>query len=259
MSADDADARGDDDDQRRARAARRPGLPRRRRPAQRRREPRPPPARARLRARLRVRRDRRQARSACRSRSATTTSPRPAPGARVGARDVQLLGRRRAHRRRLPRRRADRPLRQHQHDRRSATTTSPRCACPAPAARPRSPRSARSVIVLLRHSPRAFVDELDFVTSVGRGSTAPQRRRAAGRRVITDLGVLRPRPRTASSSSSRCTRASSSTRSARRPAGTLRVRDPLEVTEPVTERELVRAARAAGLGRRRLTPARPLA
>jgi glutaconate CoA-transferase subunit B len=40
------------------------------------------------------------------------------------------------------------------------------------------------VIVIARHSPRTFVEELDFVTSLGhqRGHTV----------VITDLGVLRP-------------------------------------------------------------------
>ena len=45
------------------------------------------------------------------------------------ARDLQLLGPARPDRRRLPRRRPDRPLRQHQHDRDRATTTTRRCAC----------------------------------------------------------------------------------------------------------------------------------
>jgi len=43
--------------------------------------------------------------------------------------------------------------------------------------------SARSVIVIVRHSRRAFVERLDFVTSVGH-TGAPFA-------VITDLGVLR--------------------------------------------------------------------
>ena len=122
------------------------------------------------------------------------------PRARLGARDVQLLGRRRPHRRRLPRRRPDRPLRQHQHDRHRRLRRSPRCACRAPAARPRSRRAAGEVIVLLRHSTRAFVEELDFVTSVGRALDGRQRGAPRARRVITDLGVLRPGPGTASSS-----------------------------------------------------------
>ena len=173
-------------------------LPRRRRPAERGGEPRPPPARARRGARLRVRRDRRQARAA----AAVDRRRRPRRDrgrARVGARDVQLLGRRRPHRRRLPRRRADRPLRATSTRRSSATTTTRRCACRAPAARPRSPPPAREVIVLLRHSKRAFVEKLDFITSIGFGSGPGDARAArflgAGPTVvITDLGVLRPSP-----------------------------------------------------------------
>ena len=43
---------------------------------------------------------------------------------------------------------------------------------------------AKSVIVIVRHSPRTFVERLDFVTSLAHrgGQTV----------VITDLGVLRP-------------------------------------------------------------------
>ena len=40
----------------------------------------------------------------------------------------------------------------------------------------------RDVFVLLRQSPRAFVDQLDFVSSVGKHV----------RLVVTDLGVLEP-------------------------------------------------------------------
>lgn len=55
------------------------------------------------------------------------------------------------------------------------------------------------VIITLRHSERAFVDRLDFVTSLGhgRGGDARQRLGLRGRgpqQVITDLGVLRPHP-----------------------------------------------------------------
>ena len=41
---------------------------------------------------------------------------------------------------------------------------------------------AREVIVLLRHTPRAFVDRLDFLTTRGHRVTA----------VVTDLGILQP-------------------------------------------------------------------
>jgi glutaconate CoA-transferase, subunit B len=42
--------------------------------------------------------------------------------------------------------------------------------------------SSRETIVMLRQSPRSFVERVDFRTSIGRGVTA----------VITDLGVLEP-------------------------------------------------------------------
>jgi len=56
-----------------------------------------------------------------------------------------------------------------------------------------------SVIITLRHSRRAFVEQLDFVTSVGHGSGSGSRRELGLRgrgptAVITDLAVLRPDP-----------------------------------------------------------------
>ncbi|MGH3615461.1 MAG: CoA-transferase subunit beta [Pseudonocardia sp.] len=61
--------------------------------------------------------------------------------------------------------------------------------------------SCREVMVVLRHRLRAFVERVDFVTSVGHGSGPTDRRllglRGAGPvRVITDLGVLEPDPET---------------------------------------------------------------
>ncbi len=57
------------------------------------------------------------------------------------------------------------------------------------------------VIITLRHSPRAFVERLDFVTSMGHGDGGDHRERlglrgAGPQVVITDLGVLRPDPLT---------------------------------------------------------------
>lgn len=59
--------------------------------------------------------------------------------------------------------------------------------------------SAREVIVMLRHRRRAFVPEVDFVTSVGfgrRGEGRAGHRGAGPTVVITDLGVLEPDPAT---------------------------------------------------------------
>ena len=60
----------------------------------------------------------------------------------------------------------------------------PKVRLPGAGGAPEIAACAKSVIVIARHSPRTFVEKLDFVTSLGhqRGHTA----------VITDLGVLRP-------------------------------------------------------------------
>ncbi len=62
--------------------------------------------------------------------------------------------------------------------------------------------NCRQVLMVLRHSTRGFVPNLDFVTTLGHGS-GPGDRAALGMRgagpvaVITDLGILRPDPDTA--------------------------------------------------------------
>ena len=59
--------------------------------------------------------------------------------------------------------------------------------------------SCREVVVVMRQRARAFVEQVDFVTSVGFG-TGPDDRELLGlrgrgpTRVITDLGVLEPHP-----------------------------------------------------------------
>ena len=60
----------------------------------------------------------------------------------------------------------------------------PKVRLPGAGGAPEIAASARSVIVIVRHSPRTFVERLDFVTSLAheRGNTV----------VITDLGELRP-------------------------------------------------------------------
>ncbi len=61
--------------------------------------------------------------------------------------------------------------------------------------------SCREVIVVMRHRARAFVEQVDFVSSVGYG-TGPDDRAVLGlrgrgpTRVITDLGLLEPDPET---------------------------------------------------------------
>src|SRR5215212_2380236 len=79
----------------------------------------------------------------------------------------------------------------------------PRCSTTGcrPGAAPEIAASAREVVVVLRQKPRAFVEKLAFVTSVGYGRGGESRRRlgyqgAGPAAIITDLGILRPDPET---------------------------------------------------------------
>ncbi len=71
----------------------------------------------------------------------------------------------------------------------------PKVRLPGAGGAPEIATSAGEVIIMLRHSERAFVPSVDFVTSVGFGRGGEGRPERAGRGptvVITDLGVLRP-------------------------------------------------------------------
>ncbi len=75
----------------------------------------------------------------------------------------------------------------------------PKVRLPGGGGAPEIAAMAKEVIVMLRQSPRSFVDRLDFRSSVGYGSGPGDRERFGmpGRGptvVITDLGVLRPDP-----------------------------------------------------------------
>lgn len=77
----------------------------------------------------------------------------------------------------------------------------PKVRLPGAGGAPEIAASCREVVVIMRHSRRAFVDRVDFVTSVGHGSGPGDRERLGLRgagpvRVITDLGVLEPDPAT---------------------------------------------------------------
>jgi glutaconate CoA-transferase subunit B len=72
---------------------------------------------------------------------------------------------------------------------------SPKVRLPGAGGAPEIASLAKEVIVMLRHSERAFVPEVDFITSVGFGPTGEGRAGHLGKGptvVITDLGVLRP-------------------------------------------------------------------
>ncbi|GAB3465532.1 CoA-transferase subunit beta [Streptomonospora sediminis] len=77
----------------------------------------------------------------------------------------------------------------------------PKVRLPGAGGAPEIAASCREVVVIARQSTRAFVDRVDFVTSLGHGR-GPGDRAALGlpgagpTRVITDLGVLKPDPQT---------------------------------------------------------------
>jgi len=75
----------------------------------------------------------------------------------------------------------------------------PRVRLPGGGGAPEIAASCKETLVMLRHSPRAFVERLDFRTTVGYGDGPGARERLGlqGRgvsAVITDLGVLEPNP-----------------------------------------------------------------
>jgi glutaconate CoA-transferase subunit B len=78
---------------------------------------------------------------------------------------------------------------------------SPKVRLPGAGGAPEIAASCGEVIVIVRQSRRTFVEQVDFVTSVGYGRGPGDRDRLGlpGRgpvKVITDLGVLEPDPRT---------------------------------------------------------------
>jgi glutaconate CoA-transferase subunit B len=113
---------------------------------------------------------------------------------------------------------------------------SPRVRLPGAGGAPEIATAAREVFVMLRQTPRAFVEQLDFRTSVGTRVTV----------VVTDLGILEPRDGELT-----LTRLHPGVgvEQAREATGwELRVADALRETDPPTDRELaaLRALRTKG-------------
>src|SRR5215469_16452802 len=78
---------------------------------------------------------------------------------------------------------------------------SPKVRLPGAGGAPEISALCGETFVMLRHTPRAFVDRLDFRTTVGQGDGPGSRERLGLRgagvtAVVTDLGVLEPDPDT---------------------------------------------------------------
>jgi glutaconate CoA-transferase, subunit B len=113
--------------------------------------------------------------------------------------------------------------------------------------------SCKETFVMLRQTPRAFVDRLDFRSSVGYGDGPDARARlglagAGVTAVVTDVGVLEPDPETKELVLTR-THPGATADEARAATGwELRVAEPLETSEPPSELELaaLRSLKHAG-------------
>jgi glutaconate CoA-transferase subunit B len=119
----------------------------------------------------------------------------------------------------------------------------PKVRLPGAGGAPEIAASCGEVIVIVRQTPRAFVERVDFVTSVGFGS-GPGSRQALGLRgrgpvmVITDLGVLEPDPRSCELTLTRL-HPGVEVEQAREATGwPLAVAEDLERSDPPTDAEL---------------------
>jgi glutaconate CoA-transferase, subunit B len=115
--------------------------------------------------------------------------------------------------------------------------------------------SCREVIVVMRHRLRAFVEQVDFVTSVGHGSGRGDRERLGLRgagpvRVITDLGVLEPDPETGELVLTALHQGITAEQARAETGWPLQVAADLMFTAPPTAEELttLRAMRTVGAG-----------
>lgn len=119
----------------------------------------------------------------------------------------------------------------------------PKVRLPGAGGAPEIAASSGEVFVIMRQSPRAFVEKVDFITSFGHGTGKGDRERLGLRGkgptlVVTDLGVLQPDPETSELVLTRI-HPGVSVEQARAATGwDLKVSDGLTETEPPTEHEL---------------------
>ena len=119
----------------------------------------------------------------------------------------------------------------------------PKVRLPGAGGAPEIAANCGEVIITLRHSPRAFVERLDFVTSVGYGEGGDHRQRLGLRgrgptAVITDLGILRPDADTRELVLTEVHPGVAAEQVVAATGWSLRVADDVGVTEPPTPDEL---------------------
>jgi glutaconate CoA-transferase subunit B len=119
----------------------------------------------------------------------------------------------------------------------------PKVRLPGAGGAPEIAAMAREVIVIIRQSPRSFVERLDFRTSVGYGAGPGDRERlgmpgSGPTIVITDLGVLEPDPVTRELTLTRVHPGVSADQAREQTGWSLRVSEDLEQSDPPTDEEL---------------------
>jgi glutaconate CoA-transferase, subunit B len=114
----------------------------------------------------------------------------------------------------------------------------PKVRLPGAGGAPEIAASAGRILVLVRQSLRSFVGEVDFITSVGRELDGHDAGDEHGSAVITDLGILRPSPADGELELTALHPGVELDEVREATGWPLRVREPLQTTDPVTEREL---------------------
>src|SRR3954471_21517694 len=119
----------------------------------------------------------------------------------------------------------------------------PKVRLPGGGGAPEIAASCGEVIVIVRQSPRAFVEKVDFVTSVGHGSGPGDREKLGLRgrgptKVITDLGILEPDPETKELTLTHLHSGITAQQAQDATGWDLRIAADLKNTEPPTQDEL---------------------
>jgi glutaconate CoA-transferase subunit B len=119
----------------------------------------------------------------------------------------------------------------------------PKVRLPGAGGAPEIAASCGEVIVIVRQSPRAFVETVDFITSVGHGDGPGARERLGLRgrgptKIITDLGILEPDPETRELTLTHVHSGITAQQAQDATGWDLKIAADLKTTEPPTQEEL---------------------
>ncbi|TCN36980.1 glutaconate CoA-transferase subunit B [Kribbella orskensis] len=116
----------------------------------------------------------------------------------------------------------------------------PKVRLPGAGGAPEIAAAAGRVIVIVKQSPRTFVERVDFVSSVGYGPTGRERvaRGAGPTLVITDHGVLEPDPETNELTLTRLHQGVTVEQAVKATGWPLKVADDIEAVPPPSDEEL---------------------